>query len=45
MRLDIHLYWWFLNAFEKVLRKGKHLEIYNIGTNEEIKIINAIKKY
>ena len=34
----------FLNAFEKVLRKGKHLEIYNIGTNEEIKIINAIKK-
>ncbi len=34
----------FLHAFEKVLAKGKHLEIYNIGTNEEIKIINVIKK-
>tara|TARA_B100000427_G_scaffold270707_1_gene237427 strand:- start:2807 stop:3757 length:951 start_codon:yes stop_codon:yes gene_type:complete len=34
----------FLDAFEKVLKKAKHLQIYNIGTNEEIKIINVIKK-
>tara|TARA_B100001123_G_C15303794_1_gene1021901 strand:+ start:555 stop:1505 length:951 start_codon:yes stop_codon:yes gene_type:complete len=34
----------FLSAFEKVLKKGNHLEIYNIGTNEEIKIIDVVKK-
>ena len=34
----------FLDAFSKVIKKGKHLEIYNIGTNEEIKILNVIKK-
>ena len=28
----------FLQAFNLLLRKGKHLNIYNIGTNEKIKI-------
>ena len=28
----------FLNAFELILRRGKHLNVYNIGTNEKIKI-------
>ena len=28
----------FLSAFDLILKKGKHLNIYNIGTNEEIKI-------
>ena len=28
----------FLTAFSKILNKGKHLNIYNIGTNEKIKI-------
>ena len=28
----------FLQAFELILRKGKHLNIYNIGTSEKIKI-------
>lgn len=34
----------FLSAFSKVLKKGKNLEIYNIGTNDEVKIITVIKK-
>jgi nucleoside-diphosphate-sugar epimerase len=28
----------FISAFDLVLRKGKHLNIYNIGTEEKIKI-------
>ena len=28
----------FVDGFFKILRKGKHLNIYNIGTQEEIKI-------
>ena len=28
----------FVDAFDKILKKGKHLNIYNIGTSEKIKI-------
>ena len=28
----------FISGFAKVYKKGKNLEIYNIGTNEKIKI-------
>jgi len=28
----------FLNAFDKILDRGKHLNVYNIGTSEKIKI-------
>ena len=28
----------FLNAFNAILNRGKHLNVYNIGTNEKIKI-------
>ena len=28
----------FIDAFELILKKGKHLNIYNIGTSEKIKI-------
>ena len=28
----------FIQAFELILKKGKHLQIYNIGTNEKISI-------
>ena len=28
----------FINAFSLILKKGKHLEIYNIGTKEKIRI-------
>ena len=28
----------FLNAFNTILNRGKHLNVYNIGTNEKIKI-------
>ena len=28
----------FVSAFDLILKKGKHLNIYNIGTDEEIKI-------
>ena len=28
----------FLQAFNLILKKGKHLNIYNIGTNEKVKI-------
>ena len=30
----------FISGFAKVYKKGKNLEIYNIGTNEKIKISN-----
>ena len=28
----------FISAFDLILKKGKHLNVYNIGTNEKIKI-------
>ena len=34
----------FVNAFDLILRKGKHLNIYNIGTDEEIKISHLALK-
>ena len=34
----------FVQAFDLVLSKGKHLNIYNIGTNEKIKIKNLAYK-
>lgn len=34
----------FIEAFKMILKKGKHLNIYNIGTNESIKIISLAKK-
>ena len=34
----------FINAFDLILHKGKHLNIYNIGTNEKIKIKELAKK-
>ncbi len=33
----------FVNAFSLLLKKGKHLNIYNIGTNEQIKIKELAK--
>ena len=34
----------FISSFDLILKKGKHLDIYNIGTTERIKIRNlAIK--
>ena len=34
----------FINAFDLILHKGKHLNIYNIGTDEKIKIKDLAKK-
>ena len=34
----------FVDAFNLILNKGKHLNIYNIGTNQRIKIIELVKK-
>lgn len=34
----------FIQAFEHILKKGKHLQIYNIGTTEEVKIKDLAKK-
>ena len=34
----------FINAFRLILTKGKHLNIYNIGTQEKITINNLTKK-
>ncbi len=34
----------FIRAFDLVLTKGRHLNIYNIGTNERIKIKNLAYK-
>ena len=34
----------FVNAFNLILNRGKHLGIYNIGTNEKIKIKNLALK-
>lgn len=33
----------FVNAFSRILKKGKHLNIYNIGTNEVVSIKNLAK--
>ena len=34
----------FLNAFDLIFNKGKHLQIYNIGTTEIVKIKELVKK-
>ena len=34
----------FINAFDLIIKKGKHLQIYNIGTSEKIKIKELAKK-
>ena len=34
----------FVNAFNLILNRGKHLNIYNIGTKEKIKIKNLAYK-
>ena len=34
----------FIDAFYKVLTKGKHKNIYNLGNNDEISIKNLTKK-
>jgi len=34
----------FVNAFDLILRYGKHLNIYNIGTDERIRIIDLARK-
>ena len=34
----------FISAFNLILSKGRHLNIYNIGTNEKIKIKDLAKK-
>ena len=34
----------FVRAFEVILQKGKHLQIYNIGTNEKVTIRTLVKK-
>ena len=34
----------FVQAFKCILKKGKHLQIYNIGTNEKIKIKKLAEK-
>jgi nucleoside-diphosphate-sugar epimerase len=34
----------FVRAFDTILNKGKHCEIYNIGTEEEVTIMNLAKK-
>ena len=34
----------FLNAFNLILNRGKHLGVYNIGTNEKIQIKNLAYK-
>ena len=33
----------FVEAFYMIFKKGKHLNIYNIGTQEQIKIIDLAK--
>ncbi len=34
----------FVRAFEYIIKKGKHLQIYNIGTNEKVSIRALVKK-
>jgi len=34
----------FVKSFDLIFKKGKHKNIYNIGNNDEIKIINLAKK-
>jgi len=34
----------FINAFDLILKRGKHLNIYNIGTNEQVKISKLVLK-
>ena len=34
----------FINAFDLILKKGKHLNIYNIGTSEQVKISYLVQQ-
>ena len=34
----------FIRAFKHILKKGKHLQVYNIGTNEKVTIKTLAKK-
>jgi len=34
----------FIRAFKYILKKGKHLQVYNIGTNEKVTIKTLAKK-
>ena len=34
----------FIRAFDLILKKGKHLNIYNVGTAEQIKISRLVLK-
>ena len=34
----------FITAFDLILKRGKHLNIYNIGTSEEVKISQLVSK-
>ena len=34
----------FVRAFKYIIIKGKHLQIYNIGTNEKVTIRSLVKK-
>jgi len=34
----------FVNAFNLILNRGKHLNIYNVGTNQKVKIKELVKK-
>jgi nucleoside-diphosphate-sugar epimerase len=34
----------FINGFHKLMTRGKHLQIYNIGTNQSIKIKDLVLK-
>ncbi len=34
----------FVRAFKYIIKKGKHLQIYNIGTNEKVTIRSLVKK-
>ena len=34
----------FIEAFNQILNKGKHMQIYNIGTSESVNIIKLVKK-
>lgn len=33
----------FIKAFEIIMKRGKHLNIYNLGTNNEVKIKDLVK--
>ena len=35
----------FVDSFKKIFHKGKHLNVYNVGTDEVVSISNLVKKY